>query len=128
MDINNWYAPSGKYIISVGASSRDIRATTEVDVTSSIKKAFTITPQSTIGDMLSNREMAEIIRPEFEKNCETVIGNISDEDFAKKFPFTKEAMVEMIKSNPFRLSRGQNGKTMEDILKQVEEYKRALDK
>ena len=128
VDINNWYAPSGKYIISVGASSRDIRATTEVDVTSSIKKAFTITPQSTIGDMLSNREMAEIIRPEFEKNCETVIGNISDEDFAKKFPFTKEAMVEMIKSNPFRLSRGQNGKTMEDILKQVEEYNRALDK
>ncbi len=128
VDINNWYAPSGKYIISVGASSRDIRATTEVDVTSSIKKAFTITPQSTIGDMLSNREMAAIIRPEFEKNCETVIGNISDEDFAKKFPFTKEAMVEMIKSNPFRLSRGQNGKTMEDILKQVEEYNRALDK
>ena len=128
IDINNWYAPSGTYVISVGASSRDIRLTAEVDVTSSIKKAFTITPQSTMGDMLKNREMAEIIKPEFEKACDAIIGNISDEDFAKKYPFTKEAMVEMIKSNPFRLSRGQNGITMEDILKQVEEYNRKLEK
>ena len=127
-DIKDWYAPSGTYVISVGASSRDIRLTAEVDVTSSSKKAFTITPQTTIGDMLRNREMADLIKPEFEKACEAVIGNVSDEEFARLFPFTKAAMVEMIKSNPFRSERGRNGKTMEDILKEIEGYNKALEK
>ena len=128
VDIGDWYAASGKYIISVGASSRDLRASVEVDVTSTSKKAFTITPQTTIGDMLRNREMEKIIRPEFEKSCNKVIGNLSDQEFEKLYPFTKDAMVEMIKSNPFRCNRGRDGKTMEDILKQVEEYNKELDK
>ena len=127
-DTKEWYAPSGNYIISVAASSRDIRLTAEVDVTSSGKKAFTITPQTTMGDMLRNREMAAIIKPEFEKSCDAVIGNISDEEFERQFPFTKAAMVEMIKSNPFRSNRGRDGKSMEDILKQVESYNKALEK
>ena len=128
IDIDDWYAPSGKYIISIGASSRDIRATAEVDVTSTSKKAFTITPQTTMGDMLRNREMAAIIKPEFDLACHAVIGDLSDEEFAKLFPFTKDAMIEMTKSNPFRLNRGKNGITMEDILKQVERYNKELDK
>ena len=126
-DIHEWYAPSGTYEIKVGASSRDIRLTTEVDVTSSIKKAFTITPQSTIGDMMRFREMAEMIQPEFKKECDAVIGDLSDEEFEKLYPFTKDVMREMIKNNPFRLSRGKNGITMEDILKKIEEYNRQLD-
>ncbi len=128
IDIDDWYAPSGKYIISIGASSRDIRASVEVDVTSTSKKAFTITPQTTMGDMLRNREMAAIIKPEFDQACHAVIGDLSDEEFAKLFPFTKVAMIEMTKSNPFRLNRGKNGITMEDILKQVERYNKELDK
>ncbi|BDC94091.1 glycoside hydrolase family 3 C-terminal domain-containing protein [Treponema bryantii] len=128
IDIDDWYAPSGKYIISIGASSRDIRATAEVDVTSTSKKAFTITPQTTMGDMLRNREMAAIIKPEFDQACYAAIGDLSDEEFAKLFPFTKDAMIEMTKSNPFRLNRGKNGITMEDILKQVERYNKELDK
>lgn len=126
-DIHNWYAPSGTYEIKIGASSRDIRLTAEVDVTSSIKKAFTITPQSTIGDMMRFREMAEMIQPEFKKECDAVIGNLSDEEFEKLYPFTKDVMREMIKNNPFRLSRGKNGVTMEDILKKIEGYNKALE-
>lgn len=126
-DIKEWYAPSGTYEIKIGASSRDIRLTTEVDVTSSIKKAFTITPQSTIGDMMRFREMAEMIQPEFKKECDAVIGELSDEEFEKLYPFTKDVMREMIKNNPFRLSRGKNGITMEDILKKIEDYNKALD-
>ncbi len=126
-DIHEWYAPSGTYEIKIGASSRDIRLTTEVDVTSSIKKAFTITPQSTIGDMMRFREMAEMIQPEFKKECDAVIGDMTDEEFEKLYPFTKSVMLEMIKNNPFRLSRGKNGITMEDILKKIEGYNKALE-
>ena len=127
-DIGNWYAPSGTYEILVGSSSRDICESVKVDVTSSSKKAFTINPQTTMGDMLRNREMAKLITPAFEAACNFIIGDLSDEEFAKQYPFTKEAMVEMIKSNPFRCDRGKNGKTLEMILNQVDEYNRALDK
>jgi beta-glucosidase len=72
--------------------------------------------------------MAAIIKPEFDQACHAVIGDLSDEEFAKLFPFTKVAMIEMTKSNPFRLNRGKNGITMEDILKQVERYNKELDK
>ncbi len=126
-DIGEWYAPSGTYEIKIAASSRDIRLTTEVDVTSSIKKAFTIIPQSTIGDMMRFREMAEIVRPEYEKECKAVIGDMTEEEFQKLYPFTKDVMREMIKNNPFRLSRGKNGLTMEDILKKIEGYNKALE-
>ena len=126
-DTKEWYAPSGTYIISIGASSRDIRLSAEVDVTSSSKKAFTITPQTTMGDMLRNREMAALIHDEYMK-ARKVIDDVSDEEFAAKYPFPKEGMLGMILSNPFRSNRGRDGKTMEDILKQIEDYNKALDK
>lgn len=125
-DTGDWYAPSGTYIISIGASSRDIRLTAEVDVTSSAKKAFTITPQTTMGDMLRNREMAALIHDDYMK-ARKFLDDMTDEEFEKKFPFPKEGMLGMILSNPFRSNRGRDGKTMEDILKQVEGYNKALE-
>ena len=68
-----------------------------------------------------------MIKPEYDKECEAVIGNLSDEEFEKLYPFTKDVMREMIKNNPFRLSRGKNGITMEDILKKIEGYNKALE-
>jgi len=126
-DTNEWYAPSGTYEIKLAASSRDIRLTAQIDLTSTGKKAFTITPQTTMGDMLRNREMAKLIEADFKKACK-FMDEMTDEEFEKKFPFPKVAMKGMILSNPFRSNRGRDGKTMEDILKQVADYNKALDK
>ena len=68
-----------------------------------------------------------MIQPEFKKECDAVIGDLSDEEFEKLYPFTKDVMREMIKNNPFRLSRGKNGITMDDILKKIEDYNRKLE-
>ncbi len=125
-EINDWYAPSGSYEIKIGASSCDIRLSCEVDLSSTTKKAFTIIPQTTIGDMLKIREMQPVIQPEFEKEC-AFIDESTDEEFAKLYPFTKDVMREMIKNNPFRLSRGKNGLTMEDILAKIDRYNKALE-
>ncbi|MBR1637879.1 MAG: glycoside hydrolase family 3 C-terminal domain-containing protein [Treponema sp.] len=126
-DTDEWYAPSGTYEIKIAASSRDIRLSAQVDLTSTGKKAFTITPQTTLGDMLRNREMAKLIDADFKKACK-FMDEMTDEEFEKKFPFPKVAMKGMILSNPFRSNRGRDGKTMEDILKQVADYNKALDK
>ena len=125
-DTKEWYAPSGTYEILIGASSRDIRLKAQVEVTSSSKKAFTITPQTTISDMLRNKEMAALIQPDYMK-ARKFVDDMTDEEFEAKFPFPKEGMIGMILSNPFRSNRGRDGKTMEDILKQVADYNRALD-
>ena len=70
--------------------------------------------------------MAALIQPDYMK-ARKFVDDMTDEEFAAKFPFPKEGMIGMILSNPFRSNRGKEGKTMEDILKQVADYNKALD-
>lgn len=120
-DTHSWYAPSGEYEILVGASSADIRLSAKLNVTSSSGKAFNITPQTTMGDMLKVKEMAKLIAKDYKKACAMMDG-MTDEEFEKKFPFPKVAMLGMILSAPFRSRRGRDGlNTFEDIQKYVDE-------
>ena len=120
-DTHSWYAPSGEYEILVGASSADIRLSAKLNVTSSSGKAFNITPQTTMGDMLKVKEMAKLIAKDYKKACAMMDG-MTDEEFEKKFPFPKVAMLGMILSAPFRSRRGKDGlNTFEDIQKYVDE-------
>lgn len=126
-DINNWYAPTGKYEILIGASSRDIRLTAELDVTTTTKKAFTITPQTTLRDMLAVKEMADLIQTEWE-NSTKFIDEMTDEQFEAKFPFPKVAMRGMILSGNYRGQRGKDGQTDETIQKKCDDLNKALEK
>ena len=120
-DTHSWYAPSGEYEILVGASSADIRLSAKLNVTSSSGKAFNITPQTTMGDMLKVKEMAKLIAKDYKKACAMMDG-MTDEEFEKKFPFPKVAMLGMILSAPFRSRRGKDGlNTFEDIQKYVDD-------
>jgi beta-glucosidase len=125
-DTHSWYAPSGEYEILVGASSADIRLSAKLNVTSSSGKAFNITPQTTMGDMLKVKEMAKLIAKDYKKAC-AIMDNVTDEEFEKKFPFPKVAMLGMIQSAPFRTRRGKDGlNTFEDIQKYVDELNEKL--
>lgn len=120
-DTKSWYAPSGEYEILVGASSADIRLSAKVNVTSSSGKAFNITPQTTMGDMLKVKEMEKLIAKDYKKAC-AMMDSMTDEEFEKKFPFPKVAMLGMILSAPFRSRRGKDGlNTFEDIQKYVDD-------
>ena len=126
-DIKDWYAPSGEYEILVGASCTDIRLSATLNVTSSSKKAFNITPQTTVGDMLKNKEMAALIEPYFKKEC-AFMDSMTDEEFENKFPFPKVAMLGMILSFPFRSKRGKEGfETPEAIQKYVDKLNKQLE-
>ena len=125
-DTHSWYAPSGEYEILVGASSADIRLSAKLNVTSSSGKAFNITPQTTMGDMLKVKEMEKLIAKDYKKACAMMDG-MTDEEFEKKFPFPKVAMLGMILSAPFRSRRGKDGlNTFEDIQKYVDELNEKL--
>lgn len=125
-DTKEWYAPSGEYEILIGASSRDIRLSAKIDVTSTSKKAFTITTWTTMGDMLKNREMAALIQDDYKKAC-AFMDKMTDEEFEKKFPFPKVAMRGMILSGPFRSGHGKDGQTHADIQAKVDDLNRRLE-
>ncbi|MCR4735949.1 MAG: glycoside hydrolase family 3 C-terminal domain-containing protein [Treponema sp.] len=125
-DTKEWYAPSGQYEIQIGASCRDIRLSANVEVTSTSKKAFTITSWTTMGDMLKNKEMAALIQDDYKK-ATAFMDKMTDEEFEKKFPFPKVAMIGMILSGPFRSQHGKDGKTHADIQKMVDELNKRLE-
>lgn len=124
-DIQDWYAPTGKYDILIGASSQDIRQTAELEVTSTSPRAFVITPQTTLGDMLRNKEMSEL-SAQARKAATAHIDAMTDEEFEAKFPFHKSAMISMLMANPFRYDLGRNGMTPEELAKKVEDLNKAL--
>lgn len=126
-DTKQWYVPTGEYDIMIGASSQDIRLVTTINVISTVGQAFIITPQTTLGDMLKNKEMAKLIEEDFKK-ATSQMDSMTDEEFEAKFPFPKVAMLGMIKSDPFRSSRGRDGKTLEDINKRIDKMNEALKK
>lgn len=126
-DLHEWYVPSGKFDILVAASSQDIRLSGSIDVTSTSPKAFTITPQTTMGDMLRNREMAKVIEERFKQKI-AYIDDFTDEEFEAIFPFPKEAMIGMEKSWPFRSKLGNNGITNAEVQALVDELNSKLDK
>ena len=74
-----------------------------------------------MGDMLKVKEMAKLIVKDYKKSC-AIMDNVTDEEFEKKFPFPKVAMLGMIQSAPFRTRRGRDGlNTFEDIQKYVDD-------
>lgn len=61
--IQDWYAENGLYEIQLGASSRDIRLTANVDLTDSKPLVRSITRNSTISDLLKVEGAREILTP-----------------------------------------------------------------
>lgn len=50
--IHDWFVESGKFFVEIGASSRDIRLSGEVNVTGTVELPIHYTRESTVGDML----------------------------------------------------------------------------
>ena len=70
--------------------------------------------------------MEKLIAKDYKKAC-AMMDSMTDEEFEKKFPFPKVAMLGMILSAPFRSRRGKDGlNTFEDIQKYVDELNEKL--
>ncbi len=58
-DMKDWYSASGTYDILVGASSRDIRLTSAVQMKSSVKPPLKLHLNTTLGELLSDERTME---------------------------------------------------------------------
>lgn len=59
--LGDWYAESGNYVISIGASSRDIRLSAPIAVESTIEVPIKITGYTAVADILSIAKGREIL-------------------------------------------------------------------
>ncbi|NLC92383.1 MAG: glycosyl hydrolase [Treponema sp.] len=125
-EINDWYCASGLYELIIGASSEDLRLSTKVEVKSTSKKAFNITRWTTPGDMLKNKEMAELIKPYIKDSY--VFSDTNDNSDSTNVAFSKKCLKEMFLNDPFRDWRGKNGKTDKDITKMIEDLNNQINK
>lgn len=81
--LKDWYAESGTYLIHAGSSSRDLREMVSVKMESTVKILMVYHLNSTVGDILSDPDVAGIIKPLLEKYQKgSAIGN-SDGEAAK---------------------------------------------
>lgn len=59
VELHDWYAHSGEYVISVAASSRDIRLEQTISYQTQRALPIHITPNTTVGDLLDNAKTRE---------------------------------------------------------------------
>ncbi len=61
--IHDFYVESGEFAVEIGASSRDIRLSTEVQVNGTVELPMIFRLDSTIGDILATRKGKEVFAP-----------------------------------------------------------------
>ncbi len=83
VELKDWFVQTGAYLIHAGSSSRDLRQMISVYVESTVKEPMIYDLNSTIGDILSDPDAAEIITPLIDRYKKgSALGN-SDGDAAK---------------------------------------------
>jgi len=103
IDLNDWLVESGLYGIHVAASSRNIRLSQKLDMTSTVKVARNYHLNTTIGDIMDDEEATAHIAP-FLKEIESVFGDTSGESYVEKneSAITEEMKMAMIRDLPVR--------------------------
>ncbi|MEK3834235.1 MULTISPECIES: glycoside hydrolase family 3 C-terminal domain-containing protein [unclassified Paenibacillus] len=115
VQLGDWHVESGRFKISVGSSSRDIRLSTELEVESTVKLTTRFHRNTTVGDLLANP-----LTEEKAKSFSSVFGL---EDVLGDNP---EMLLAMMKYMPLRamIGFGQGKYTEADLEADLQELNR----
>ena len=100
-DIHDWYVESGKYLIQIGGSSRDIAIEQEVYVESTRKLPRHYTMDTPFGDLMDDPEAMELLAPLMKIDFLEKKENEDTTDAAAE-AITAEMQAAMIKYMPLR--------------------------
>ena len=100
-DIHDWHVESGRYLIQVGGSSRDIAIEQEVYVESTTKLPRHYTMDTTFGDLMDDPEAMELIAPPMHVDFLEKKENEDTTDAAAE-AITAEMQAAMMKYMPLR--------------------------
>ena len=129
--IHDWYAETGTYQLQAGSSSRDIRLTADVQVTSTRSLPVHFTLDSCFGDIMENPKAAAILAPL--SSMAGAIAPIASEDAEEgnvsSSAISKEMMMAMMRYMPLRgiISFSGGRLSLSDMEKMVEEMNNAVN-
>ncbi|HAX72967.1 MAG TPA: glycosyl hydrolase, partial [Firmicutes bacterium] len=115
--IQDWYCASGAYEILVGSSSRDIRLTKQLHLTSSTIIPFVITPNTLVGDLLKIEALKPYIQQFMAMNAD---------GFEANEAISEEMIMAMIENFPLRAMRGFMGLSNEQLQNMMTQLNAAL--
>ena len=124
-EIGDWYAPTGEYLISAGASCTDIRLTAKVNVTSTAKGVFKINENTVLEEMLEHPVAAKCAEPLVKSFMDEMLG---DRSKSEKESVSDEMMLAMLRSMPLRALRSFINMKDEEVVKFIEETNKELSK
>lgn len=99
-DIHNWHVESGRFVIMIGKSSRDIVLKTGIYVESTEKLPVCYTTDSLLGDILKDPEAAEVVKDLFTGNL--LAADNGENDGARTEAMSDEMMEAMMQYMPLR--------------------------
>lgn len=124
-EIGDWYAPTGEYLISAGASCTDIRLKAKVNVTSTAKGVFKINENTVLEEMLEHPVAAKCAEPLVKSFMDEMLGDRSE---SEKESVSDEMMLAMLRSMPLRALRSFINMKDEEVVKFIEETNKELSK
>ena len=124
-EIGDWYAPTGEYLISAGASCTDIRLKAKVNVTSTAKGVFKINENTVLEEMLEHPVAAKCAEPLVKSFMDEMLGDRSE---SEKESVSDEMMLAMRRSMPLRALRSFINMKDEEVVKFIEETNKELSK
>lgn len=124
-EIGDWYAPTGEYLISAGASCNDIRLKAKVNVTSTAKGVFKINENTVLEEMLEHPVAAKCAEPLVKCFMDEMLGDRSE---SEKESVSDEMMLAMLRSMPLRALRSFINMKDEEVVKFIEETNKELSK
>lgn len=124
-EIGDWYAPTGEYLISAGASCTDIRLKAKVNVTSTAKGVFKINENTVLEEMLEHPVAAKCAEPLVKCFMDEMLGDRSE---SEKESVSDEMMLAMLRSMPLRALRSFINMKDEEVVKFIKETNKELSK
>jgi len=103
--IHDWYAATGFYDILVGSSSRDIRLTGTVRVTSTAKSAFRITRNTVLAEITDNPITAELCASLIKKTSAGFGAGDTQQSGTSSEAISSEMIQAMLDNMPFHSVR-----------------------
>lgn len=118
--IHDWYAASGDYQILAAASSRDIRLSRTVRLSTDTKLPFQIHRNTTVAELLADPRTAPVIRSMMEDLASDMIGGGDNSSEAASEAITPEMTLKMLENSPLRSFKSFSGLSENELTALIE--------
>lgn len=123
--IHDWYAASGDYQILAAASSRDIRLSRTVRLSTDTKLPFHIHRNTTVAELLADPRTAPVIRSMMEDLASDMIGGGDNSSEAASEAITPEMTLKMLENSPLRSFKSFSGLSENELTTLIEKLQAA---